>query len=439
MDGNNEDKKYDLYTEHIVSGTGRKIKRVLKKMLLVLAMAVFFGLVAGLVMIIVYRAGNRFFPEQSKRPEVTLPSAVVDKPTETETESEDEVTTPHETVTIPAEPETTSEPETEPPSDEDETIPGIEDIKVMHEAYKAVVSKVGSSLVTVTVSEVGEGWFSAYQNVSYESGLLVAADSDWFYILTDYRVTSGGAELSVAYSGGAVKNAELVMGDPTTGMAVIRTGIVDDESVRTASFGNSASVTQGDALIAMGKIYGYTGTVGYGIAAGVGSRVSDTDSEFLLINTDIAADSSVSGVLCNLSGEVVGIITAGYNSSGSGNFVSAYAVSGIRRQIENLINARQKAYLGIKGQTVTAAIQQLHGIPEGVYLSAVEVNSPAYSAGIQTGDVITAIGRENVTDMSSFMEAMSKYAPADTVEIKVKRKGRDSYKEIVFRVALGVQ
>lgn len=437
MDENNEDKKYDLYTEHIAPESGRKIKRLLKKMLLVLAMAVLFGLVAGLVMIIVYRAGSRFFPEQETKPEVTLAQVTTaeTKPVETQ-----EPTKPHETVTIPSPEQTSTEkPEETIETGEGETIPGLDDIERIHEAYKAVAAKINGASVTVAVSEAGVEWFdTVYQNVSYEYGLIVASDSECYYILTDYRVTADKAGISVIYPDGSVRNAETVMGDSSTGMAVIKAELVNSDGIAPATFGNSGSLSQGDALIAVGKIYGYTGTVGYGAAAGVDKVLSDTDSEYGIINTNIAADANASGVLCNLAGEVVGIITSGY-STGNGNFINAYAISGVHRQIEQLINARPRAFLGIKGQSVTAQIQELHNIPEGIYLSAVEVNSPAHNSGIQTGDVITAIGRESITDMNQFMNALSGYAPGDNIEITVKRRGRDSYKEIVFRVTLGVQ
>lgn len=435
MDGNNEDKKYDLYTEHIMPESGKKIRRVLKKMLMVLAMAVLFGLVAGLVMIIVYRAGSRFFPEQESKQEVTLAQVTTSETRQEETQEE---TTPHETVTIPS-PETSSkEPEQTTETEEGETIPGIADIERIHEAYKAVAARIDAASVTVAVAEAGVEWFdTVYQNVSYEYGLIVAADSESYYILTDYRALADKAQLSVTYPDKTVKNAERVMGDSVLGMAVIKTEIVNNENISPATFGNSSLLSQGDVLIAVGKIYGYTGTVGYGIAAGVDKVLSNTDSEFAVINTNIAADSNASGVLCNLSGEVVGIITSGYN--GSGSFVNAYAISGMHRQIERLINAKQKAFLGVKGQSVTDSIQELHKIPEGIYVSAVEVNSPAHNSGIQTGDVITAIGGEVITDMGQFMNALSKYAPGDNIEVTVKRRGRDSYKEIVFRVTLGVQ
>ena len=72
-------------------------------------------------------------------------------------------------------------------------------------------------------------------------------------------------------------------------------------------------------------------------------------------------------------------------------------------------------------------------------MSAVEVGSPAYSAGIQTGDIITRIDAKTIENMSDFMDKLNAADSGDIMTVTVKRKSRDSYKEIVFRVTLGVE
>lgn len=65
-------------------------------------------------------------------------------------------------------------------------------------------------------------------------------------------------------------------------------------------------------------------------------------------------------------------------------------------------------YLGIKGQTVTDEIAATNKIPKGIYISAVETNSPAYKSGIQSGDVITQINGTEINNMESFMMQLEK-------------------------------
>jgi S1-C subfamily serine protease len=197
-------------------------------------------------------------------------------------------------------------------------------------------------------------------------------------------------------------------------------------------------VRQGDILIAVGKLYGFAGSMGYGMATGVNNSINDTDSCYRLINTDITGTESSSGVLANINGKVVGIVTTSYNS-GSTNLVTAYAVSDIIDLVERLCNGRTTGYFGIRGQEVTDEIKQSNGIPAGIYVSVVETNSPAYSVGIQTGDVICGINSKPVTTMKEFMDILGKYDAGDSLNVKIKRKGRDMYKEIEFNLMLGVE
>ena len=178
--------------------------------------------------------------------------------------------------------------------------------------------------------------------------------------------------------------------------------------------------------------------MGYGIITGKELIVSDTDSEFKIITTDIIGTEGSFGVLANLNGDVIGIVTTNYNS-GTSNHISAYSVKGVTRIIENLMNSKETPYLGIRGQTISKLISQEYGIPEGIYISAVETNSPAYYAGVQPGDIITAINGKQIKDMNKFMEVINLNNVGDSLDIKIKRKGRENYKEIVFTITLGVE
>lgn len=104
---------------------------------------------------------------------------------------------------------------------------------------------------------------------------------------------------------------------------------------------------------------------------------------------------------------MVGIITMAYNSDNT-NFITAYAINDVRNLMQNLVNKKSMPYLGIKGQTVTDEIAATNKIPKGIYISAVETNSPAYKSGIQSGDVITQINGTGINNMESFMIQLEK-------------------------------
>lgn len=415
---------YDLYTEHIVKEPWKNSKRILKKGALLVAMAVFFGLVAGLVMIIVYKTGKNYLDDNK---------AAMNETTSSTDGSESKETDPEDTTVPPIEEITTEIPSTVPIDNEK-----LNDYMGYYKALKSVADKAGLSVVTVTAARQGVDFFnSTYQNIADEYGIVISSDSTGYYILTEYSLVKNSENIQVTYYDKTVDTAEFVAGDTTTDMAVIKTGSLNT-AVVPVQFGNSDAVIKGDLLVATGKLYGFNGTIGYGIATGVNNSVNDTDSIYRLINTDISGTATSNGVILNLHGEVVGIITMAYNSDNT-NFITAYAINDVRNLMQNLVNKKSMPYLGIKGQTVTDEIAATNKIPKGIYISAVETNSPAYKSGIQSGDVITQINGTEINNMESFMMQLEKNNPGDNVNVTIKRRGREDYKEIEFNLVLGVE
>lgn len=415
---------YDLYTEHIVKEPWKNSKRILKKGASLVAMAVFFGLVAGLVMIIVYKTGKNYLDDNK---------AAMNETTSSTDGSESKETDPEDTTVPPIEEITTEIPSTVPIDNEK-----LNDYMGYYKALKSVADKAGLSVVTVTAARQGVDFFnSTYQNIADEYGIVISSDSTGYYILTEYSLVKNSENIQVTYYDKTVDTAEFVAGDTTTDMAVIKTGSLNT-AVVPVQFGNSDAVLKGDLLVATGKLYGFNGTIGYGIATGVNNSVNDTDSIYRLINTDISGTATSNGVILNLHGEVVGIITMAYNSDNT-NFITAYAINDVRNLMQNLVNKKSIPYLGIKGQTVTDEIAATNKIPKGIYISAVETNSPAYKSGIQSGDVITRINGTEINNMESFMMQLEKNNPGDNVNVTIKRRGREDYKEIEFNLVLGVE
>lgn len=415
---------YDLYTEHIVKEPWKNSKRILKKGALLVAMAVFFGLVAGLVMIIVYKTGKNYLDDNK---------AAMNETTSSTDGSESKETDPEDTTVPPIEEITTEIPSTVPIDNEK-----LNDYMGYYKALKSVADKAGLSVVTVTAARQGVDFFnSTYQNIADEYGIVISSDSTGYYILTEYSLVKNSENIQVTYYDKTVDTAEFVAGDTTTDMAVIKT-VSLNTAVVPVQFGNSDAVLKGDLLVATGRLYGFNGTIGYGIATGVNNSVNDTDSIYRLINTDISGTATSNGVILNLHGEVVGIITMAYNSDNT-NFITAYAINDVRNLMQNLVNKKSMPYLGIKGQTVTDEIAATNKIPKGIYISAVETNSPAYKSGIQSGDVITRINGTKINNMESFMMQLEKNNPGDNVNVTIKRRGREDYKEIEFNLVLGVE
>lgn len=427
--------KYGLYTEQIVESRLRKLKRFCKQGAALFGGAVFFGVVAGLVILFVVTTGDT--RENDSEDESKQAATTADG--ESQKQSEDETTTTTSPITI--ETDTTVVTTVADTAPTNETVDyHIGEYESYYGGLKSIVNSVNSSMVTITVSEDNVDWFNmSYQNKSDEVGYIVANDSTSYYIMTDYTLVKGAKYITVKFKNGQAAEAEVVNGDATTGMAIIKTAVPGDtKGITIALLGNSYKVEQGDIMIAVGKLYGYISAMGYGIATSVTNTIQDTDSTYTLINTDICGSETSMGVLVNTSGEIVGVITRKYQT-GSSNLIDAYSLSDLKGLLDRLIGGKDTIYLGIKGTVVNDAIRQANKIPEGVYVVAAEINSPAYNAGIKSGDIIKEIDGIKVKSVKDLQVALNNYDKGSTVDIKVQRLSRTEYKEIVFNVVLGVE
>ena len=473
QDKNNQE-QYSLYTEKIVKKPGNKIKRAIKHIAKVVGSAVVFGVTAALVMAVVYPNVKKFTDTEEP---TTRQGTVI--PTDSQTE---ETREPESTDNESASGQNTGEQSTSEYEDEQESAtqgegeqestsetyqeteswidakqfesmfdirmeyafdaykPGVNEYASIHEALKAVVSGIRGSLVSVLVSEDGENW--DYISGSGVFGFIAAEDEEYFYILTVKELTENG-NLSIIFEDGTVTGGIYLTGDATTNLAVIAAAKsefekLSPERVHTAVLGNSYVVEQGDPLLVIGDIYEQQNMAVYTTAVSAQNFIMDTDSSYRYISTDIAASESDCGIIVNISGEVIGLIPYGKEGL-SGKIVNGYGISELKRLIERLINGKVTPYVGIHPQTVTAAMKEAYGMPEGVYVDSVEADSPAYYAGIQSGDVIMAVNGETVTTIRTFQNGIYTMEPGTGAVLSISRPGRDGYRDIEITVELGVE
>ncbi len=104
------------------------------------------------------------------------------------------------------------------------------------------------------------------------------------------------------------------------------------------------------------------------------------------------------GVLCNLDGEIIGLIDSEIWTENQGHTANAYGISDLKPIMELLLNSQSVPYAGIYGVTVSSDISESKQVPSGMYVTQIQANSPAMAAGIQSGDVIKAGAVRNVCD-----------------------------------------
>ena len=415
MEHKNKEKKYNLYTEHIVPDNSTA-KKILKKVLYTCLFGALFGVIAGGVMLLILSGSNH---NDNDKPTITLGN---------QNNNKDDVT-----VSVP---DDTKPPEETEPVWDDEFLAQIDELNNSYDVIKAVADKVEG--YTVKVYKPSDGsQLTGFYNSNEAFGIVVAEDDTHYYILTDKSFITGG-ECYVQYNDGLSNKAEFIQADATTGFAVVKSSKEGVSGVTVAVLGNSDAVSEGDIVVAVGEIYGFVNSIGYGMITGANVSVSDTDAVFKILTTDMVGLANSFGVVSNLNGAVTGIITTNYNT-GTSNHIAAYAIDDVAKIIEKLMNGKRCPYFGVRGQAAMDALFTDKNAPAGIYINSVEINSPAYYAGVQPGDIITAIENTKVSNMNEFMDAIYNQSEGATIEIKAKRKGREQYKEIVFTVTLGVE
>ena len=174
----------------------------------------------------------------------------------------------------------------------------------------------------------------------------------------------------------------------------------------------------------------------YTTATSVKKSVVDTDCSYRVISTDILSGDADSGIIVNTKGEIVGIIPY-HNEAISGEIINSYGISELKRLIERLINGKVTPYMGVIPQTVTSVMKDVYGMPDGVYVNLVERDSPAFYAGIQSGDIITYIGKESVMTSRALQNILFMTDAGTELTVYISRPGKDGYRNIEITLVLG--
>ena len=318
----------------------------------------------------------------------------------------------------------------------------LEDYRKLYGKLKGVADECAKSLVTVTAASNDMDWFNeTYESREQTSGILVGNNGVELLVLTIYSRVQSADQLQVTLASHTSFDAVLKNYDTVTDLAVLSVNLADLpegtlDQLQMANLGGSRNMRPGELVIAVGSPAGVSGSVLYGNLVSAGYSVSVIDGEYELLLTDMPKASESSGVLVNLDGEIVGIIQQSCQGPGSRDTLTAYGISDVKDVIEHLSNSQDLVYIGIMGADVTQETAEVQSLPTGVYITSVEMNSPAMDAGLQQGDVITEINGQTITGISEIQEMLLKFSREQVIQVLVMRLGKEGYKEIPCSVTL---
>ena len=260
------------------------------------------------------------------------------------------------------------------------------------------------------------------------SGVIISSEG---YVVTNNHVVENAESLEVTLSNGTTLPATLIGVDPFADLAVVR---VEGEVPAVAPWGNSDELKSGETVIAIGSPLGeFVNTVTVGVISAT-DRSIQTNPGFQLeglLQTDAAINQGNSGgPLVNLAGQVIGINTLVVRGSSNASAVAeglGFAISSntARAVVEQLIDHGfiSHPYLGVNWRTVTPQLAESYDLStdNGVLITEIDPSGPAGQAGLEQGDILTALDGQAIDAESPFINLLFNHQPGETVALGVVR------------------
>lgn len=291
-----------------------------------------------------------------------------------------------------------------------------------------------ASVVGVNGNVTTNVWGQTVRTPVSGSGFVISSNDSGSYILTNYHVIDGVSDIKVFFSDGKSYNATLVGGEAENDIAVLK---IEQGGLRPVILGDSDAINVGEDVYAIGNPLGeltFTFTGGYVSAKDRSVTMSD-GTVMNMIQTDTAINSGNSGgPLFDKYGQVVGIVSAKLSSGSSSSSASveglgfAIPVNDVKDMVTSIMEngyVTGKPNVGVLIDAVDESVQR-YGVPAGVEIMAILDGSCAQKAGLQVGDIITAVNDTQVTSETQLQSAVKKYKAGESVTFSIYRDGQST-------------
>ena len=290
----------------------------------------------------------------------------------------------------------------------------------------SVYERARDAVVEITAMSAGLGGFGPGAEAQQAQGSGFVLDEQG-HVVTNEHVVSGAERISVQLASGERYEATLVGSDESTDLAVLRIDAPASE-LEPLELGDSSGLRVGEGVVAIGSPFGLEGSVSAGVVSAL-DRQMEAQNGFT-INGSIQTDAAINhgnsgGPLLNLAGEVVGVNAQIASESGGSDGVGfAIPSNTVASVVEQLLagGGVEHAYLGV-------GLAELES-GEGVEVSEVRPGTPAAEAGLEAGDVVTAVDGDAVSSPADLQTAIDAKRPGDAVTLTVVRDGESRPVEV---------
>lgn len=295
-----------------------------------------------------------------------------------------------------------------------------------------------NACVGITTQVTTNVWGQQVASAASGSGFVLTSDG---YIITNHHVIDGATSITVNFYNGDSYPAKLVGSEEENDIAVLK---IEATGLTPVVLGSSDELVVGEDVVAIGNPLGeLTFTMTAGIVSALDRTITMSDGTAInMLQTDTAINSGNSGgPLFNMQGAVIGITSAKYSSSSSSSSASieglcfAIPIDDVKDMIFDIIEhgyVTGKPYMGVTLATANAANAAQYGRSGGAYVQSVVAGGPADQAGLESGDIITAIDGESVDGHAAVIEIKNTHKAGDTVTLTIDRGGKKQELSFTF-------
>ena len=309
-----------------------------------------------------------------------------------------------------------------------------------YENYWNRISEVGMQCNKAVVS-VGqlhkESWYQKSEKTeTVQSGLIFQRKGAYLYVLTQPTALVGKKTLEVEFTDGRKAEAELEAEDRNLEIAVIRIKITDisDDTMSAISamdftgYRKDISLDLSDRVVFFGCPNGIMRSVMLGNIVNTDLSAQVMDGTLSLYATDIGYTEGGNGFVADVEGNVVGIMTDAYRDITGENNWAFIKIEDVAAAAKAIVDRQKPVTFGIRGKDIADQ--------NGVYVTEVEIKSPAYHGGVRVADVICAMDGCNIKSMKDLRLCLSTHERGDKVTIRLKRKNGGSQIRKTVKVEL---
>lgn len=428
---NLENKDFEFIKEQVIEKKRKKIKRRLLPVLMTVALAILFGLIAAITFVIAEPRLYKFLhKEENTKTPVTFPTQSPD-PEETNTTNNPDSEEPSVTPTqAPAEETINTDPVIQ------KIDASLDDFLGMYNEIHKIAYEANKSQVYITSTFTVQDLFNnTVEKTVNTSGLIVANNNSDYLILASLNCVQDADSVKIKFSDTVYIDAVLQDYETELNLAILAVAIDDIPKIylnglQVSELGVSYAITVGTPVIALGNPNGHIGSMDIGIITSKGSWANVTDNKIELFNTNMDSNAYSDGVIVDMTGKIIGIITRTLRDDVDKEISTAIGISEIIPIIEQMSNKEPRIYFGIKADDMTEPAKKEHNIENGIYVNEVQTDSPAFEAGLKNGDIILSVNDQTILNTNNFYSTISGLKAEQKVTVKIQRATGSSEREM---------